>query len=139
MRNRIVSNLETRFKAYDDLVTQLDDETLQTKLNVEKHKSLAEHLWCVIGSRESHAKALTRGSWEGFTCSMDSFTQADFAAKLIASSELLLSTINSVANWTEERDRLLADLAEHEVMHEGQIIRHVLGMGKTLPPSWKWA
>lgn len=88
MRDRIVSNLTTRFDAFDALVAQLDDEALHAKLDIEKHKSLAEHLWCVVGSRESYAKAITEGSWSGFACSVSSFSKADFTTKLIQSAEL---------------------------------------------------
>jgi len=139
MRDRIVSNLTTRFDAFDALVAQLDDEALHAKLDIEKHKSLAEHLWCVVGSRESYAKAITEGSWSGFACSVSSFSKADFTTKLIQSAELVVVAIGSVEDWSDERERLLADLAEHEVMHEGQIIRHVLGTGNDLPSTWKWA
>jgi len=139
MKQTIISNLYTRFGAYEDLVAQIDDDALQTKLDIEKHKSIAEHLWCLIGSRESHAKALLAGQWLGFSCSMSSFTRSDFQQKLTQSAQAVTAAINSVDEWTDHHDSLLANLAEHEVMHEGQIIRHVLGTGGTLPSSWKWA
>ena len=139
MRDKIVKNLETRFDAYADLITQTDDDALQKKLDVEKHKSLAEHLWCIVGARESYAKALTAGQWEGFGCSMTSFSQADFGDTLSKSAHEVLTAIRSIEDWTDEREELLATLAEHEVMHEGQIIRHIYGAGAEVPSSWKWA
>ena len=139
MRDKIVKNLETRFDAYADLITQTDDDALQKKLDVEKHKSLAEHLWCIVGARESYAKALTAGQWEGFGCSMTSFSQADFGDTLCKSAHEVLTAIRSIEDWTDEREELLATLAEHEVMHEGQIIRHIYGAGAEVPSSWKWA
>ncbi len=66
MRQTIIDKLGTRFNAYIDLIQQSDDEVLQQKLDIAKHKSLAEHLWCVVGARESYAKALAAGTWQGF-------------------------------------------------------------------------
>ncbi len=139
MRETVVSNLLKRFDAYADLVNASDDDTLQQRLDADKHKSLAEHLWCVVGSRESYARAIEAGAWAGFNCSMTSFSQQDFREALSNSAQAVRKSLDGVEDWSEERDALLASLAEHEVMHEGQIIRHVYGVGGELPESWVWA
>ncbi|MDH3644085.1 MAG: hypothetical protein OES38_18415 [Gammaproteobacteria bacterium] len=139
MRDTIIKNLTERFQSYDDFVGQLSDDALAARLDAPKHKSIAEHLWCVVGARESYAKALEAGEWSGFGCSMSAYTRADFEAKLPESARTVVAAIDSVADWTAAREELLATLAEHEVMHEGQIIRHVYGVEGTLPVSWKWA
>ena len=139
MRAQVVKNLRARFEAYNEFAKTLNDDALNTPLDVPKHKTLAEHLWCVVGARESYARAITHGAWQGFACSMAGFSLQDFATKLDDSAQAVLSTIDGVDDWTPARDELLATLAEHEVMHEGQIIRHVYGMGGELPSSWKWA
>ena len=43
--------------------------------------------------------------------------------------------IRGIEDWTLRRDEWLATLPELEVMHEGQITRHVLGTQGTLPLS----
>ncbi len=139
MRDRIIHNLAARFSAYGDLIEQIDDAALQVRLDINKHKSLAEHLWCIVGARESYGKALRSGQWDGFSCSMQQFTRTHFRAALQASADEVMAAINSVSEWTQQREEFLAALAEHEVMHEGQIIRHVYGTGAALPSSWKWA
>ncbi len=139
MRSILVKNLTARFHAYSDLINQVDDAALVERLEPPKHKSLREHLWCVIGARESYAKALDAGEWPGFSCSMTQYTRKDFADKLESSSRLVLDAIAGTSEWTHARQELLLALAEHEVMHEGQIIRHVYGLEGTLPKSWKWA
>lgn len=139
MRDRVITNLKQRFASYADLVARLDDEALVARLDVPKHKSLQEHLWCVVGARESYARALRAGKWSGFACSMSAYSKDDFSTSLESSSRAVLDALATVENWTAEHDELLMSLAEHEVMHEGQIIRHVYGVGGTLPPSWKWA
>jgi hypothetical protein len=102
-------------------------------------KSIAEHLWCVVGARESYANALESGKWQGFSCSMTKFDREDFDRSFAASGESLLAGIHGVAEWSAVRDELPAAVSEHEVMHEGQIIRHVYGLGRELPRSWRWA
>ena len=139
MRDLILENLKTRFTAYDDLALELDDAALDARIDVPKHKSLKEHLWCVVGARESYAEAFRAGAWKGFACSMTAFSSDDFKIALKSSAVAVVHAANTVQDWTEEHDRLLATLSEHEVMHEGQIIRHVYAMNGVLPVSWKWA
>lgn len=139
MHQEIVERLTKRFQAYTELTGLLDDELLKQKIEVPKHKSLTEHLWCVVGARESYAKSIKQGEWAGFECSMQTFAPADFCSKLNESAITAIDVIHSVTDWTTERTNLLATLAEHEVMHEGQIIRHMYALEKDLPDSWVWA
>lgn len=139
MRKHLIQSLESRFASYRELISSVDDAALARKLDVPKAKSLAEHLWCVVGARESHARAFDEGQWIGFSCSMTSFTQKDFCKNLQSSAESVTQALVRVRDWTVERDRLLIALAEHEVMHEGQIIRHMYGLDMTIPQSVRWA
>ena len=139
MLQEILARLSTRFEAYSDLSELFSEDLLNQKIDVPKHKSLAEHLWCVVGARESYAKAIAQGEWSGFACSMQSFDPPDFRSKLDESAGAVNEAIRSVAAWTAERSSLLATLAEHEVMHEGQIIRHMYALDQELPDSWVWA
>ena len=139
MRDTIIKALMERFRAYDDLVKSSSDETIALKLDVPKNKSLMEHLWCVVGARESYAKALTEGSWSGFSCSLSNYSKKDFTEKLTSSAEEVISSITNIEDWTTERDELLLTLSEHEVMHEGQIIRHLHGLEIEIPATVKWA
>ena len=139
MQGLVVARLMSRFEAFSDLAAMLDDDLLARKVDVPKHKSLAEHLWCVVGARESYSQAIEHGAWTGFSCSMGSFGAADFVAKLEESRLAAEHILRGVTDWTEERSRLLMTLSEHEVMHEGQIIRHMYAIEQTLPASWVWA
>lgn len=139
MRDTIVEALRARIQSYSDLIEAIDSQDLGARLGVPKDKSVAEHLWCVVGARESYAKALDYGEWQGFSCSIDSFERDDFERSLRSSGEALLTAIRDVSDWSLARDQLLADVYEHEVMHEGQIIRHMYGLGREVPPSWRWA
>lgn len=139
MKEVLIKNIESRFHAYNEIITQCDDNMLQTKLDVAKNKSLAEHFWCVVGARESYTRAIEANEWQGFACSLQQFTRADFSVKLEESANSFLSVINNVDQWTEARDRLLLDLNEHEIMHEGQLIRHMYGLKIDIPQSVRWA
>lgn len=70
---------------------------------------------------------------------MQAFGAADFREKLKTSSSAVELAIRTVSDWNDERSDLLATLAEHEVMHEGQIIRHIYALERELPESWVWA
>lgn len=139
MRETIINNLKSRFQAYAELLENVSEDALVTRIDAPKHKSLVEHLWCVVGARESYARALKTGQWDGFSCSLTAFSKADVQISLGESAKAVSIAIDSVTDWDPVRDELLATLAEHEVMHEGQIIRHVYGTEGTLPKSWKWA
>lgn len=139
MRATIINNIKNRVQSYSDLISEIEPSDLNEKLDVPKSKSLAEHLWCIVGSRESYAKALIAGQWQGFSCSMSKYDHHDFELALTSSGETLIAAIESISEWSSERDQLLAAIAEHEVMHEGQIIRHMYGLRRTLPDSFKWA
>lgn len=139
MREALIEALKARFSSYQDVLKAATGEDLGRKLDIPKHKSLAEHLWCVVGARESYAKAIRQGSWSGFGCSLSSFDLDDFTTKLHSSASDVVDAIDSVENWSSERESLLLALSEHEVMHEGQIIRHLYGVEQSIPESVKWA
>jgi hypothetical protein len=139
MHQEITERLSKRFEAYCDLAAILDVNLLNQKVDVPKHKSLTEHLWCVVGARESYAQAIVQGEWAGFACSMEGLTPSNFQAKLDDSAAAFNEAIRSVNEWTSQRTAFLVTLAEHEVMHEGQIIRHMYALERELPESWVWA
>lgn len=139
LQDTVIERLFRRFDAYADLAALLDADLLKRRIDLPKHKSLTDHLWCVVGARESYTNAIAQGAWSGFACSMQSFEPADFQAHLQKSALAASDTINAVTDWTPERANLLATLAEHEVMHEGQIIRHMYALEQSLPESWMWA
>lgn len=139
MRQTIVDNLTKRLAFYADLVDQAEDHTINAELDVPRNRSLGMHLWCIVGARESFAKAITAGVMGGWASSVKKFERNEFAAKLASSGQVLLEAINGVDDWTPEREALLAQIAEHEVMHEGQIIRLMYGLEEPLPASCAWA
>lgn len=139
MRDAIIRNLDQRMNCYSELVVAIDATDLSASIDVRKSKTINDHLWCIVGSRESYAKAIEAGEWRGFACSMSSYERDDFTAALAGSAQAVRDVVARVTDWTSARDDLLVLLSEHEVMHEGQIIRQMYALRRTLPASWRWA
>ena len=139
MRETIIDNLTQRFGFYADLATQVDDDTINAAMDIPRQRSLGQHLWCIVGARESFATAIEAGEMCGWSSSVTQFERDEFIAKLKQSAQILLAAIDGVGEWTPQRHKLLAQVAEHEVMHEGQIIRLLFGLQKPLPSSCAWA
>ena len=141
MRTLILQDVRALFARYRDLVETLPDISLGTRLS-DRSNTMGAQLWCVVGGRESYARALTAGKWSGFACSLsgdDVEVRGKVAAALADSAQQFEDSIRAV-EWTDERDRLLLDLLEHETQHQGQLIRYVYGLGYSFPASWaeKW-
>lgn len=139
MHQTVIKHLEERFQSFADLVSGISDAQLGEKLDVPGSKDLLTHMWCIIGARESYAAALQLGGWSGFNCSLDEYNVTGVRAKLSSSAAEFAEAIKVIDSWTPQREELLATLMEHEVMHEGQIIRLWYALGHDLPQSIKWA
>ena len=139
MKEKVIQKIKSRFTSYDDLAKDLHDDILAANIDAPKNKTLRDHLWCVIGARESFTTALKEGKWIGFSCSLTKLDPPEIAEKLKSSAYSFDQIISEIDDWTDERIDLLLSLLEHEVMHEGQIIRHMYALNQVLPDSWKWA
>lgn len=139
MNEELINRIAARSTCFKDLVASLNDGDLETKLDVQKSKSLKEHFWCIIGARQSYLKAIEAGQWQGFNCSLSDFTTQGIANALTDTEEKLFQIVSKMESWSGEQSKLLLSLFEHETMHEGQIIRHIYGVGGKLPSSWRWA
>lgn len=140
MREMVLNNIHARFSSVLDIVNSLPPESYTAYLNVAKNKSVGDHIWCIVGARESYSQSLIEGQWAGFSCSLDSTENPTEAVeKLTASVAVFEKAISGIEDWTGEREALLLSLLEHEATHEGQLIRHLLALGESLPASVKWA
>lgn len=139
MRDIILSNLQSRFLMLSELAESVPEQIFSEQLNVNRSKTLGEHFWCIVGARESFSRALGFGEWSGFNCSLTGKDKAEVMAALKSSREFFENVIRSIDAWTPDREKLLADLYEHEVMHEGQIIRLMYALDCDMPGASKWA
>lgn len=134
----IFESFERSFKLYSDLIDTLDTEALSSKLPQIPSNSMGLQLWCVVGARESYAKAIQADEWIGFSCSLQSTNEPKtVAAALNNSATTLLETLQSISSYTDVQHRLMVDLLEHECSHQGQLIRYLYGLRLKIPATWK--
>jgi hypothetical protein len=132
----LTRRLEAQFALYEDLATTLSAETLASHLGELRSNSIGEQLWCVVGGRESWARAIPGGEWQGFACSLnEAHDPSKVTAALSASADQVRAVLDdSLAGASEDQ---ALGLLEHEAGHGGQLLRYVLGLELEVPPSWK--
>ena len=142
VRDAVVSRIRALIEGCDALAESLPDgafiETLPARSN-----SIGAQFWCVVGARESYAKAIESDAWVGFSCSLDGSdigNQPRVAEALHRSASAFERAIAGV-DWTPARDEMLLALLEHEAQHQGQLIRYVYALDYAFPASWveRWA
>ena len=94
----------------------------------------------MINPTESKPAGKHHGSqWPSITQNPEKryFDILENAVLISFSPNRLLSVLEAVEEWTEVKSELLTTLNEHEVMHEGQLIRHLYGLGYSIPEPVK--
>jgi hypothetical protein len=92
-------------------------------------------LWCIVGARESYIRAIEKGAWLGFSCSLATPKIKKSVLASLQETHRNLSEINFVV-LNDAQINLAFDLLEHEIQHHGQLIRFVYANGLTFPESW---
>ena len=132
------TRLDRSFGLFRDLVESLDEAALASRLPGLPSNAIGLQLWCVVGARESYARAIEAGEWRGFSCSLESPTEpGPVAAALSRSAGALVAALGPIESFDEVRAGLLVDLLEHEAAHQGQLIRYLYGLRLPIPASWK--
>ena len=142
MRESVQEHLEAIFAMHQDLAETLPDEAFSQKLSVPSN-TVGAQFWCLIGTRESFARAIAAGTWSGWNCSMageDTTKKQKVAEKLQQAAQQIHAALSNV-EWNDARDGMLLDLLEHEAQHQGQLIRYVYGLKHKFPDSLasRWA
>ncbi len=125
---------------YDELITELPEAALTMKLPGIPSNAIGHQLWCVVGARESFARAIRAGAWSGFSCSLnsnESRQKAAVQAALSRSADTVLGVLDALESYDDNRNRFVADLLEHEAAHQGQLIRYLYGLKLPIPARWK--
>ncbi len=136
MSAALTRRLEAQFALYEDLAATLPAETLASHLGELRSNTIGEQLWCVVGGRESWAKAIPEGEWQGFACSLNEpHNPVKVNAALAASAEQIRAVLGDALAPASEDQAL--GLLEHEAGHAGQLLRYVLGLELEVPESWK--
>ncbi|UYN89082.1 MAG: hypothetical protein KIT08_08270 [Anaerolineales bacterium] len=108
------------------LAASLTSEQLKSHNGAAPSNTIGAQFWCVVGARESYARAFEAGAWQGFSCSLkEPEVPASVQAALAASQAGLHAALAAAEQpWNEARQHILYDLLEHEAQHQGQLIRY---------------
>lgn len=129
---------ERSFGLFRDLAESLDDGQVRSTLPGLPSNTIGAQLWCVVGARESHARAIRAGAWSGFACSLDDDRDArKVAAALTRSESVVREALDAVPDASASQGGFILDLLEHEAAHQGQLIRYLYGLRLPIPESWK--
>ncbi len=127
---------ERSFGLYDDLIASFDAGRLRSTLPNLPSNPIGGQLWCVVGARESYARAVEAGAWSGFACSLDDPSDPTAVSDaLVRSAGVVRGALDVAAG--DAQFGLLLDLLEHEAAHQGQLIRYLYGLRLPVPDSWK--
>lgn len=130
--------LERSFGMYRDLLADLGEGALTSRLGDLRSNTIGAQLWCVVGARESYSRAIEARQWSGFSCSLDDTSDpTKVGDALAASADKVRSALDGMHAADDAPWGLVLDLLEHEAAHHGQLIRYIYGLGLPIPASWK--
>lgn len=139
-REAVVARLDERMRTYD-LAALLPESALSEDLPAPSN-TVGAQFWCLVGARESYARAIEAGAWSAFSCSLTAEGTRQIAAVRAALETSAQAVRQALATTrTDATDALVLDLLEHEAQHQGQLIRYIYALGLEFPASWKarWA
>jgi hypothetical protein len=139
MQHLIDARLDAVFGLYDELITSLDGTQLRQSLPVPSNP-IGMQLWCVVGARETWARAMEKGTSGPFGCSIGSFADTQnprLVAEALAKSGSEFREAARANPEDETRTDFKLALLEHESQHLGQILRYLLGLAIDPPAGWK--
>ena len=133
-------NLTRSIDLYEELVSTLPEPSLTSKLPDLRSNTVGQQLWCVVGARESYARAIEVGEWAGFSCSLDAAritSRRSVRDALVRSGARVRDVVGDLASFDDARHQLVLDLLEHEAAHQGQLIRYLYALRLPIPDGWK--
>jgi len=134
----LASRFERSFALFRDFADSLDGSSLTEKLPDLPSNAIGLQLWCVVGARESYARAIRAASWEGFACSLTSpMEKIPVIGALGRSADEVRTVLDGSEGFSETQLGLVLDLLEHEAAHQGQLIRYLYGLRLPIPESWR--
>ncbi len=131
-------NLERSFDLYAELAASLNGERLSSGLPNLPSNTIGQQLWCVVGARESYARAIQAGAWTGFACSLASADDPAAVREALSRSRAEVArVVAGIDRFTDAQSQLVCDLLEHEAAHHGQLIRYLYALRIDVPSGWK--
>jgi hypothetical protein len=138
MEEVVSQRLGRSFGLYRDLLESIGADSLGLDLPGLASNTIGAQLWCVVGARESYARAIEAGRWTGFSCSLDDHGDivqvGEALARAAAAVQLALDGLDDASR---AQAGLIVDLLEHEAAHQGQLIRYLYARRLSIPASWR--
>jgi hypothetical protein len=131
----LVMQLGNSMEMTDELASCLDDESMSRRLQ-DPSNTLWDQLWCMVGARESYARAITAGEWVGFACSLTAEDRGS-RPRVVEALQSSRDEVQRAVSSPDSPEELILDLLLHETQHHGQLIRYVYGLGLKFPKSWR--
>ena len=134
----MIANLESAFERWTALADELPADAFTMRLPVHSN-SIGAQFWCLVGARESYTRAIVAGEWSGFSCSLgpgDIVGRPGIVNGLAQSAQACKDALAGL-DWTSAREALLLSLLEHEIQHQGQLIRYLYGLELPIPAVWR--
>jgi hypothetical protein len=131
----LTDRLSRAIELTDLLAADLDDGALALHNGAAPSNTLGLQFWCVVGARESYSRAIERGEWAGFDCSLREPGSAVSVRDALASSGSRVRTLCASLERPLDtaRESLVFDVLEHEVQHHGQLVRYFYANGLAFP------
>ena len=133
------ARLDAVFALYAELIEVLGETELRQSLPVPSNP-IGMQLWCVVGARETWARALETGTWGPFRCSIGAYEDTrkpGLVARALAASASGFRDAALAKPDDDARTDFKLGLLEHENQHLGQLLRYLLGLGLAVPAGWK--
>ena len=138
MKEAIVKRLDVAFQLTNELSQSMGESMLNCRIAGVPSNSNGGQFWCIIGARQSYTKAIVSGGWLGFSCSLtrnQSKEPRSIEAALGETKDQALAAIAS-NDLSDRQWQLVFDLWEHEVLHQGQLIRYFYANGIPFPADF---
>lgn len=140
MSSLLHERIKKSFDLNSELVAHLTESSLHSKLPALPSNSIGEQLWCVVGARESYIRGIQKGHWDGFRCSLarDDIGKKNSVTEALArSAETARQVLSQSESLSQTQEQLAFELLEHEIQHQGQLIRYLYGLKLGIPAGLK--
>jgi len=138
--NTLCERLKLSFDLLNEVSQHIPESYLTSKLSDLPSNTIGQQFWCVVGARESYTRGVQKGQWDGFRCSL---TKTDIVKKknvsdaLVQSAATALQVLNQQDSLSLAQEKLAFELLEHEIQHQGQLIRYLYGLKLGIPAGLK--
>lgn len=122
----VISRLTDAMLLTDRLVDSIGEPSLDLRNGKAPSNTIGEQFWCVVGARESYARAISAGTWSGFSCSLSASDARRRERLRTTLARARLELLDTVARneLTDERVAIALEVLEHETFHHGQLVRY---------------